>query len=77
MVTKAIRTIIIIIIILKDVLSALVVFNNSRIVANAIYLVYAKFAVELAVVLKSIYLRNKSVRRATLNTYIIINFRRK
>jgi hypothetical protein len=71
---RAIRTIIIITTICKDALSALVVFKNSRIVANAIYLVYIRFIVELVIISKSIYLRNRNMKRTTLNTYIILDF---
>jgi hypothetical protein len=73
--TKAIKIIIIIIIIRKDALNILVA-HNSKIVVNAIHLIYVKFAVELAIVLRSIYLKNKSVKRVTLNIYIVIGFRR-
>ena len=73
---KAIRTIIIITTIRKNALSAITALYDSRIVVNAIYLVYIKFIVELAIVLRNIHLKNKNVRRTTLDTYIIINFRR-
>jgi len=73
---RAIRTIIIITTIRKNALSAITALYDSRIVVNAIYLVYIKFIVELAIVLRNIHLKNKNVRRTTLDTYIIINFRR-
>jgi len=74
--TRAIRIIIITTIIRKNALSAIIALYNSRIVINAIYLVYVKFVVELAIVLRNIHLRNKNVRRTTLDTYIVIDFRR-
>ena len=73
---RALRTIIIITTIRKNALSAITALYDSRIVVNAIYLVYIKFIVELAIVLRNIHLKNKNVRRTTLDTYIIINFRR-
>jgi hypothetical protein len=74
--TRAIRIITIITIIRKNALSAITALYDFRIVVNAIHLVYVRFIVELAVVLRNIHLRNKNVRRTTLNTYIVINFRR-
>ena len=73
---KAIRTITITTTICKNALSAIIALYNSRIVVNAIYLVYIRFIIELAIVLKNIHLRNKNVRRTTLDTYIVIDFRR-
>jgi len=72
-VIRAIRTIITITTICKDALNVLVAYN-FRIAVNAIYLVYIRFIVELVVIFRSIYLRNKNIKRTTLNTYIIINF---
>jgi hypothetical protein len=73
---RAIGTITITTTIRKNALSATTAPHNSRIVVNAIYLVYIRFVVELAIVLGNIHLRNRNVRRTTLDTYIVIDFRR-
>ena len=74
--TRAIGIITITTIIHKNALSAITTLYDFRIVVNAVYLVYIRFVVELAVVLGNIHLRNKNVKRITLDTYIIIDFRR-